>query len=172
MTFLRTATSRLIHQLSKKAVATTSECRFLRNLSTHVNEKRADGDLFYENQILGRSSNPKKLGFEEHQLTSLLMELPDRVGVLHDVLRFFWKHDVNIRRIESRPSQYGKFEFLVDVEGSMDEKIDDLKTSLKQFGVEKLLNLDEIEGEAGSDALLLQKLLYTTLNSFRFFLVI
>ena len=35
--------------------------------------------------------------------TSLLMQLTDRVGILHDVLRWFWKFDVNICRIESRP---------------------------------------------------------------------
>ncbi len=79
------------------------------------------------------------------------MELPDRVGVLHDVLRFFWKYDVNIRRIESRPSQFGKFDFFVDVEGGAangrDERLDNLRTSLKEYGVEKLLTLDEKEGK-------------------------
>jgi hypothetical protein len=38
---------------------------------------------------------------------SLLMELTDKVGVLHDVLRFFWKYDVNVCRIESRPVEVG-----------------------------------------------------------------
>ena len=58
--------------------------------------------------------------------TSVLMELTDRVGVLHDVLRYFWKYDVNICRIESRPvrlvasptGQLRAFDFFVDVEGS------------------------------------------------------
>jgi hypothetical protein len=39
---------------------------------------------------------------------SLLMELTDKVGILHDVLRFFWKYDINICRIESRPAQVGR----------------------------------------------------------------
>jgi len=74
------------------------------------------------------------------------MELPDRVGVLHDVLRFFWKYDVNIRRIESRPSQFGKFDFFVDVEGSeRDGRLGNLRASLKEYGVEKLLTLGEKE---------------------------
>ena len=38
--------------------------------------------------------------------TSLLMQLTDRVGILHDVLRWFWKFDVNICRIESRPVSF------------------------------------------------------------------
>jgi len=76
------------------------------------------------------------------------MELPDRVGVLHDVLRFFWKYDVNIRRIESRPSQFGKFDFFVDVEGSeRDGRLGNLRASLKEYGVEKLLTLGEKEGK-------------------------
>ena len=89
---------------------------------------------------------------EEKHLTSLLMELPNRVGILHDVLRFFWKFDVNIRRIESRPSKFGKFDFFVDVErtnGSedeRDERLENLLASLEEYGVEKLLILGEKEG--------------------------
>jgi len=93
----------------------------------------------------------KVLAPEEQHLTSLLMQLPDRVGVLHDVLRFFWKHDVNIRRIESRPAQLGTFDFFVDVEGGVseerDERLDNLRASLKEYGVEKLLTLGEKEGK-------------------------
>ena len=83
----------------------------------------------------------------EQRLTSLLMELPDRIGVLHDVLRYFWKHEVNIRRIESRPSQLGKFDFFVDVEAAEEDgRIDSLLADLKEFGVQKLLTLGEKEG--------------------------
>jgi hypothetical protein len=39
---------------------------------------------------------------------SVLMELTDKVGILHDVLRFFWKYDVNVCRIESRPVEVGR----------------------------------------------------------------
>jgi len=53
--------------------------------------------------------------------TSVLMELTDRVGVLHDVLKFFWKYDVNITRIESRPHKMDAasgeeiFDFFLDL---------------------------------------------------------
>jgi len=127
-------------------------------MSTHANNQREQ--LLYDEKIesteissLDRVDHQKKMAvFEERQLTSLLMELPDRVGVLHDVLRFFWKYDVNIRRIESRPSQsgkFGKFDFFVDVEGDIadevDERLDHLRTSLKEYGVKKLLTLGEKE---------------------------
>lgn len=151
---LRPAASRLLNQVSKKPNAATVGYRCLRGFSTHANQ-----DLFHD-VTNGNLSFPsldrpnhrqKTVTLDEQQLTSLLMELPDRVGVLHDVLRFFWKYDVNIRRIESRPSQFGKFDFFVDVEGGMsdgrDDRLDNLRTSLKEYGVEKLLTLDEKEGK-------------------------
>lgn len=91
---------------------------------------------------------------DENQLTSLLMELPDRVGILHNVLKFFKQQNLNIRRIESRPSKDGKFDFFVDVEVGTadedDERLYNLRASLKEFGVEKLLFLGEKEGKSGS----------------------
>ena len=108
---------------------------------------------------------------------SLLMELNDKVGILHDILRYFWKYNVNISRIESRPcTNVGKFDFFVDIEihecdskeaskgigcddsdvvngdgddkSAMNETMDLLLHDLKQFqGLEKLLILDEKEGK-------------------------
>lgn len=80
---------------------------------------------------------------------SVLMELTDRVGVLHDVLRFFWKYDVNASRIESRPVQDGpnkrSFDFFVDFDGQRgDENVELLLASLEEM-TDKLLILDEKE---------------------------
>ncbi|KAL7527800.1 hypothetical protein ACHAWF_002315, partial [Thalassiosira exigua] len=85
--------------------------------------------------------------------TSVLMELTDRVGALHDVLRFFWKYDVNATRIESRPASVDdaaagggpKFDFFVDFRGRVaDENVTKLLTELKKM-TDKLLVLDEKE---------------------------
>lgn len=78
---------------------------------------------------------------------SLLMELTDRVGILHDVLRHFWKHDVNICRIESRPvftkGSQRRFDFYVDLEGSLsDSNFEQLLDALKHV-TDKLLILNE-----------------------------
>ena len=60
-------------------------------------------------------------GLSESPRTSVLMELTDRVGVLHDVLKHFWKYDVNITRIESRPHKMDPvtrdivFDFFLDL---------------------------------------------------------
>jgi phenylalanine-4-hydroxylase len=79
--------------------------------------------------------------------TSLLMELTDRVGMLHDVLKYFWKHDINIIRIESRPKYIGEkgqnFDFFIDMEGSTaDENVQKLIATLTGM-TERLLILDE-----------------------------
>ena len=57
----------------------------------------------------------------EQPRVSVLMELQDRVGILHDILKYFWKYDINVSRIESRPVQtgqwmkpkFGKFVFVI-----------------------------------------------------------
>lgn len=90
--------------------------------------------------------------FGEKPRVSVLMELSDRVGVLHDVLKFFWKHDINISRIESRPVQsqthWGadskpKFDFYVDFDGSLEDS--SVQNLMKDLGplTDKLLVLDE-----------------------------
>lgn len=81
---------------------------------------------------------------------SVLMELTDRVGVLHDVLKYFWKYDVNITRIESRPAKEStegkiRFDFFVDFDGHCDDsRVIKLLTDLAPM-TDKLLVLDEKE---------------------------
>jgi hypothetical protein len=86
---------------------------------------------------------------------SVLMELTDRVGILHDVLKYFWKYDVNITRIESRPSKESsdkdtntitkRFDFFVDFDGQRDDaSIQRLLQDLRPM-TNKLLVLDEKE---------------------------
>ena len=82
--------------------------------------------------------------------TSVLMELTDRIGMLHDVLKYFWKYDVNITRIESRPHKETsdsktRFDFFVDFDGQVGESnVDKLLNALKSM-TDKLLVLDEKE---------------------------
>lgn len=88
---------------------------------------------------------------DEAPRTSLLMELTDRgAGVLHDVLKFFWKYDVNVSRIESRPVRIGEqgeklFDFFVDFYGQRsDSNIQKLLSELRPI-TDKLLILDKKE---------------------------
>ena len=145
MFLLRPLTSRLLTQVSRTASAGPAGRQCLRGFSTHAYTV-ANGNLEFPSLDHLNPPQNNTTPMDEPQLTSLLMELPDRVGVLHEVLKFFWKYDLNIRRIESRPSQFGKFDFFVDVEGGS-ERLAPLKKSLTEFGVEKLLTLGEKEGE-------------------------
>eukprot|EP00525_Craspedostauros_australis_P004294 CAMPEP_0198111014 /NCGR_PEP_ID=MMETSP1442-20131203/2997_1 /TAXON_ID= /ORGANISM="Craspedostauros australis, Strain CCMP3328" /LENGTH=522 /DNA_ID=CAMNT_0043767291 /DNA_START=318 /DNA_END=1886 /DNA_ORIENTATION=- len=89
----------------------------------------------------------------QHALTdqptvSVLMELDDGVGMLHNVLKYFWKHDVNISRIESRPAHIDedgacKFDFFIDFHGSFqDANIQQLMREIRPIAT-KLLTLDQ-----------------------------
>jgi len=101
-----------------------------------------------QEEVLSMSSSLSS-SKEDKNRSSLLMELTDRVGILHDVLRFFWKYDVNITRIESRPcTKFGKFDFFIDFEGQTgDDNVEFMLGDLKKLqGLDKLLILDEKEG--------------------------
>jgi phenylalanine-4-hydroxylase len=94
--------------------------------------------------------------FGDHPRVSVLMELTDRMGILHDVLKYFWKYDINVTRIESRPvaqpSPWGtrggsstkpKFDFYMDFDGSLDDlAVQKLLSDLNPL-TDKLLLLDE-----------------------------
>lgn len=53
-------------------------------------------------------------------MTTLLFKVSDRPGALEEALRLFWKHDVNMTRLESRPSKGAAYtyDFTVDFEES------------------------------------------------------
>eukprot|EP00953_Heterococcus_sp_UTEX-ZZ885_P002930 2110-Heterococcus_DN1.PRE.2 len=79
--------------------------------------------------------------------SSITMELRDKPGALHEVLKYFWKHDINITKIESRPTKRSEqsFVFLVDFDGKRgEERVDKLMKSLKGQ-TESLFMLDEKE---------------------------
>lgn len=82
--------------------------------------------------------------------TSVLMELTDEVGILHDVLKYFWKYDINVSRIESRPATPNdrgqrRFDFFVDFEGGVGEANVDALLAVLREKSEKFLILDEKE---------------------------
>lgn len=89
---------------------------------------------------------PPEEGQRRHTRTSVLMELSDSVGALHNALKYFWKYDINVTRIESRPASLdGRFDFFVDFRGRLgDDRVDALLVELKGM-TQKLLVLDEKE---------------------------
>ena len=56
--------------------------------------------------------------------TSVLIHIPDRPGALHEIIEPFRRHQVNMTKIESRPSKRKAWEyhFFVDVEGHIQDE--------------------------------------------------
>lgn len=78
--------------------------------------------------------------------TSLLLEVEDGPGSLQDILKFFWKHDVNMTRIESRPAKgYNQnYNFYVDFDGKRgDPKVDVLLDDLKRNTLDVMILHDK-----------------------------
>ncbi|MDP3803919.1 MAG: prephenate dehydratase domain-containing protein, partial [Candidatus Omnitrophota bacterium] len=79
--------------------------------------------------VIGKTdANPTK-----EDKTSIMFSLKDRIGALHDVLRPFKKHGINLTKIESRPSKVRAWEyyFFVDLEGHYrDPKVSKALTGL------------------------------------------
>ena len=113
----------------------------------------ASTHLSFSNQTAGSNH---VLGFSEDDgidpntnKTSILMEVGDKPGALHETLRYFWKYDINITRIESRPSKKkhreDKFDIYIDFDGSRGEgNVDRLLYSLHDK-MHNILVLDKKE---------------------------
>lgn len=79
----------------------------------------------------------------------MLLELRDKPGALHEVLRYFWKYDLNITRLESRPKTLNalgeaRFDFFVDFESSSknSNQVSSLLASLESMTTKAMI-LDE-----------------------------
>ena len=81
--------------------------------------------------VLGRQCGPPS-GSDR---TSLLLSISDEVGALYRTLALFWKHKLNMTKIESRPSKRKVWEyfFFVDCDGHFqDRKVANVIAGLKQ----------------------------------------
>ena len=75
---------------------------------------------------------PKMSGNDK---TSLLVDIKDKVGALYDTLLYFKNHNLNLTRIESRPSKKRPWEyyFYIDFIGHYDDpKVKDLVNKLSE----------------------------------------
>ena len=59
--------------------------------------------------------------FDSNPRVSVLTEIHDTPGALHELLKWFWKHDINVTHIESRPTPKGSdtFHMYIDFEGQI-----------------------------------------------------
>jgi phenylalanine-4-hydroxylase len=78
---------------------------------------------------------------------AILTEIADIPGSLHEMLKFFWKHDVDLTRIESRPTKMDDkaFQLYIDFAGRIeDENVQKLMTELRTT-CSNMLILDDRE---------------------------
>ena len=70
--------------------------------------------------VIGKSI-PKPTGKDK---TSILFSIKDRIGALHDMLVPFKRHNINLTKIESRPSKKKAWEycFFIDMEGHVETR--------------------------------------------------
>ena len=81
---------------------------------------------------------------EVESKTSILMELNDEPGALHEILKFFWKYDIDITSIESRPTKHdGSFEFFVDFVNHTDAPVNDKLLGTLRQKSRNLMVLDD-----------------------------
>lgn len=72
-------------------------------------------------QVVARSGDKP-----EHNVTSILLSMPNRAGALHQMLKPLAEHGVSMNRIESRPSRREAWDyvFFIDLQGHIeDEKV-------------------------------------------------
>lgn len=73
-------------------------------------------------QVGNKTQNPQP-GHSGADKTSLLFTLPDKAGALSHVLDLLARHDINMRKLESRPlrGQCWKYVFFADVESDLED---------------------------------------------------
>jgi chorismate mutase/prephenate dehydratase len=87
-----------------------------------------DHKMNYTRFLVIAKDSPGKTGRDK---TSIMFSVKDKPGALYLILRPFYKHKINLTKIESRPSRRRAWEyiFFVDMEGHIEDK-----------GVKKALN--------------------------------
>nr|HPN73513.1 prephenate dehydratase [Candidatus Omnitrophota bacterium] len=90
--------------------------------------------------VIGRHTS----GVSGEDKTSILFSVPDKPGILHEMLGAFRKRNINLTKIESRPSKKGlwKYYFFVDMEGH--SKTPKVREALKE--IEKKASFVKILG--------------------------
>lgn len=74
-----------------------------------------------------------KINEVQNSKTLLFLTVYNRVGILRDILDVFAKHNLNLTKLESRPSQQKLWDYHFFVEVDKENKDPDLRSSLKEL---------------------------------------
>jgi len=137
-----TASAAKLASQSEEIAALASEAAAMEYGLNILEENVQDKDSVTRFVVL--SSSGVKTAPTGRDKTSVLIYLKDRPGALYDVLGEFEQRQINLTKIESRPSKraMGDYMFHIDCEGHMEEK--EIKEALK--GVEGKVAMLKILG--------------------------
>ena len=117
-----------VHQKNSAAIASTLAAQIykLKIQAESIEDSPHNVTRFL---VIGK----KEAGYTGKDKTSVLFSIKDRVGALHDMLLSFKSANINLTKIESRPSKKKAWDyyFFVDMQGHIKEKR--LKMALKNL---------------------------------------
>lgn len=130
--------ARLVSERSGSAAVASEVAADVYDLNLLVRNLETPADNYTRFLVLGETT-PPPTGDDK---TSVAFSLPDRAGALYEVLEPFGRLDINMTKIESRPSRESTWDyiFFVDFQGHRQEEpvqelIDHVKTKTRFFKV-------------------------------------
>lgn len=78
-------------------------------------------------------SNGEKVSKTGNDKTSILLSIKNSVGTLYKILKPFYENNINITKIESRPSKGLNWDYLFFIDVNSHESDENLKTALKKI---------------------------------------
>ncbi len=147
------STSEAIEMLDETSAAIASELAAklyrLHIIKRDIHTKTPNRTRFY---IIRRPDGDSENG----EITCIFFGVDDRPGALYSVLEVFYKHGINLRKLESRPSgsRLGDYVFFAEAEKRLDEEVvEQLKirtTFCKIAGVFKKIESLDVFGAASA----------------------
>lgn len=92
----------------------------LESLATSIEDEPDNTTRFL---VVGKQAVSRSGSEPEHNVTTLLLSMPNKAGALHDILKPLAAHGVSMNRIESRPSRREAWDyvFFIDLQGHIEE---------------------------------------------------
>lgn len=92
----------------------------LATLATRIEDEPDNTTRFL---VVGKQAVARSGSKPEHNVTSVLLSMPNKAGALHDMLKPLAEHGVSMNRIESRPSRREAWDyvFFIDLQGHIEE---------------------------------------------------
>jgi prephenate dehydratase len=104
----------------------------LKILEENISESDSNSTRFF---IISGKPNEDFSKDKEYKTSIAVLPGKDKPGLLFDILREFRDHDINLNKIESRPSKdrLGEYVFYIDLEGNIkDENVEKVLNNLKK----------------------------------------